>query len=68
MSKESMMSAGAPAELMAAAEARGINWSQFFQVFTQAVTILEDTTKTTPQKVFAIITLVLQLIPVQPAK
>lgn len=56
--KSACVGAGAPDELMKAAEAKGLDLNALFQAYQQISTILHDATKSTAEKTWAIITVV----------
>lgn len=61
--KSTMEGAGAPPELMAAAEARGLDLNALWDAVQQIQAIIADTSKSAWQKAWACLQVVLTLIP-----
>jgi len=61
--KSAMQGAGAPPEVVAAAEAKGLDLGELWTAIQQVPNILNDSTKTTWEKVWAIVMVFVPLLP-----
>ena len=67
MSAEKCTAAGAPAQLLADAQAKGLDLNGLFQAATKIVNILLDSSKGAWDKAWAVIAVLISLMPAPPA-